>query len=209
MRVVIADDHRIVREGLRFMLSESPGVDIVAEAESGHELLELLDHTDVDVVLLDVRMPGMSGLDALEHLSATHPDLKVIILSMHDDVAYVRRAVELGASGYLLKSTSRDELERAIRVVHEGGAYVQGEVTKPLLAAMAGEVGDDEVPSLSPREREILQLVSNGRENKQIARELGISEATVKTHLKGIFSRLDVRSRAEAVAVGIRLGIIE
>jgi DNA-binding NarL/FixJ family response regulator len=207
MRVIIADDHRIVREGLRFMLSESSDVDIVAEAESGEELLDILSTTPTDVVLLDVRMPGMSGLDALEQLAASHPDVKVIILSMHDDPAYVRRAVELGASGYLLKSTGREELERALEIVFEGGAYVQGEVTKPLLDAMTGDI--DEPPALSPREQQILQLVALGRENKQIARELDISEATVKTHIKGIFARLDVRSRAEAVAVGLRFGIIE
>lgn len=208
MRVVIADDHRIVREGLRFMLSESPDIEIVAEAASGEELLETLAATGADVVLLDVRMPGMSGLDALERLAGTHPEIKVIILSMHDDSAYIRRAVELGASGYLLKSTGREELERALGVVHAGGAYVQGEVTRPLLDAMMG-VADDETPALSPREQEILQLVARGRENKQIARDLGISEATVKTHIKSIFARLEVRSRAEAVAVGLRLGIIE
>ena len=126
MRVVIADDHRIVREGLRFMLSDHPDVEIVAEAANGEELLETLATVKADIVLLDLRMPGITGLEALDRISVDHPRTKVIILSMHDDPGYVRRAVELGASGYLLKNTGRDELLRALKAVQEeiGRAHV-------------------------------------------------------------------------------------
>jgi len=209
MRVVIADDHGVVREGLRFMLSDDPDVEIVAEAASGEELLKVLESLDADIVLLDLRMPGMTGLEALDRIRAVHPGTKVIILSMHDDPGYVRRAVELGASGYLLKNTGREELLRALKAVEEGGAYLQGEITGPLLSIFTQGPKEPEPASLSPREQQVLQLIADGRPNKQIARELGVSEATVKTHLKGVFARLDVRSRAEAVAIGLRLGIIE
>ena len=209
MRVVVADDHRIVREGLRWMLADEPDIDIVGEADSGGALLDLLEHTAVDVVLLDVRMPDLNGLEALEHLRRRHNPPRVIVLSMYREPAYVRRAIELGASGYLLKSTSRPELVLALKMVSEGRGYVQGEVTGPLLAQIAGDQGDTVAPQLSGREREVLQLTARGQSNRQIARTLRISEATVKTHLKAIFTHLDVATRAEAVAVGLREGLIE
>ena len=206
MKIILADDHKIVREGLRWMLSEEDDIEIVGEADSGEALLELVKHVEADIVLLDVRMPGISGLDSLEILNERVPDLKVIILSMHGEPAYVRRAVELGAVGYLLKSADRDELIGALAAVAAGKSYIQGEVTETLMKTISGKASSS---LLSPRETEILALVSRGLENKQIAVELGVSEATVKTHLKGVFSRLEVSSRAEAAAVGLRLGLIE
>ena len=208
MRLVVVDDHRVVREGLRYMLESDPGIDIVAEADSGEALLELLGSTEADVVLLDVRMPGLGGLGTLEVLTAEHPDLRVLMLTMHDEPAYLRRAIELGAAGYLLKSAGRAEVLEALRTVAAGGVYVQGELMGTLVAEVAGErPGGDRL--LSPREREVLQLVADGLENKQIARRLGIAEATVKGYLRGIFERLGVSGRAEAVAVGLRLGLID
>jgi DNA-binding NarL/FixJ family response regulator len=207
MRIVLADDHRMVREGLAFMLSDEDDIDLVGEAGSGEELLELLAAQPVDVVLLDVRMPGMSGFDVLEKVSSDMPQIRVLMLSMHDQPSYVRRAVELGAAGYLLKNTGREELLRAIRAVADGGVYLQGELMEPLVADLSGTGGSP--GHLSPRERQVLQLVANGYENKQVASELALSEATVKSYLRGIFERLEVASRAEAVAVGLRLGVIE
>ena len=207
MRVVVTDDHRVVREGLRYMLNDAPDVDVVGEAESGEELLALVDSEVVDVVLLDVRMPGMSGLDVLERLAEDAPQVRVLMLSMHDQPAYVRRAIELGAAGYLLKSAGRDELLTALQVAAEGGTYLSSELMEPLVSTMAGRTRSS--GKLSPREHQVLQLVANGLENKQIATELDLSEATVKTYLRGVFERLEVSSRAEAAAVGLRLGLIE
>ncbi len=207
MRVILADDHKVVREGLRWMLSGEQDVEIVGEAESGEQLIALLSALPADIVLLDVRMPGMSGLDALAVITQRAPDVQVIVLTMHDEPAYVRRAIELGAAGYLLKNADREEILEALRTVHSGRAYVQGDLTGTLLKTISGR--ERIADALSPREVEVLSLVSQGLENKQIARSLGISEATVKTHLKGVFARLDVSSRAEAVAIGLRLGIIE
>ncbi len=206
MRIAIVDDHRIVREGIRWMLSDATSIEIAGEADSGQTLLDLLATTPVDVALVDVRMPGMSGLEALERVRVEFPQVRVIILSMHDQPAYVRRAIELGASGYLLKNTGRDELIRALETVSEGGAYLQGEVVSPLIVEVKS---DSPTIRLSPREQEVLQLVASGFENKQIGSELDISEATVKTYLRGIFDRFGVSSRAEAVAVGLREGLIE
>jgi len=188
------------------MLSDEDDIEIVGEADSGEALLDLVNHVEADIVLLDVRMPGISGLDSLEILNERVPDLKVIILSMHGEPAYVRRAVELGAAGYLLKSSDRDQLIGALAAVAAGKSYIQGEVTETLMKTISGKAAGS---LLSPRETEILALVSRGFENKQIAVELGVSEATVKTHLKGVFNRLEVSSRAEAAAVGLRLGLIE
>ncbi|MFV9673389.1 MAG: response regulator [Acidimicrobiia bacterium] len=207
MRVVVADDHRVVREGIRYMLSDASGVDVVGEAETGEELLALVASEPVDVVLLDVRMPGMSGFDVLERLAEDAPQVRVLMLSMHDQPAYVRRAIELGAAGYVLKNAGRDELLTALQVAADGGTYLPAELMEPLVAAMTGRARSS--GKLSPREHQVLQLVANGYENKQIATELELSEATVKTYLRGVFERLDVSSRAEAVAVGLRLGMIE
>jgi DNA-binding NarL/FixJ family response regulator len=207
VRLVLADDHRVVREGIAYMLSGEDDIEIVGEADSGAALLELLDAVAVDVVLLDVRMAGMGGLEVLERIENDLPQIRTLMLSMHDEPGYVRRAIELGAAGYLLKSAGREELLQAIRVIADGGVYIQGELVEPLVTT-GGRFGGAS-GRLSPRENEVLQLVANGFENKQIATELGLSEATVKTYMRGIFERLGVTSRAEAVAVGLRLGVIE
>ena len=207
MRIVIADDHRVVREGIRYMLGDETDIEIVGEAETGDELLGIIESEPVDVALLDVRMPGMSGFDVLGRLVEIAPQVRVLMLSMHDQPAYVRRAMELGAAGYVLKSAGRHELLTALRVVAEDGTYLPSELMEPLMAGVTGRAGP--TGKLSPRERQVLQLVADGYENKQVAAELELSEATVKTYLRGVFERLEVSSRAEAVAVGLRLGVIE
>lgn len=204
IRVMLVDDHRIVREGLAYMLSGIEDVELVGEAGSGFELFDILESVDPDVILLDVHMPDMSGLAVLERLRAEGSDVKVIMLSMHDQTGYVEQAVRLGASGYLIKSSGLDELVRALRLVAEGGSYLQGELAGALV--FPAESGG---PHLSPREFEVLELLSRGQENKQIARQLEISEATVKTHVKALFTRLGVHSRAEAAATALRLGLID
>ena len=207
MRIVIADDHRVVREGIRYMLGDETDIEIVGEAETGDELLGIIESEPVDVALLDVRMPGMSGFDVLGRLVEIAPQVRVLMLSMHDQPAYVRRAMELGAAGYVLKSAGRHELLTALRVVAEDGTYLPSELMEPLMAGVTGRAGP--TGKLSPRERQVLQLVADGYENKQVAAELELSEATVKTYLRGVFERLEVSSRAEAVAVGLRLGVID
>jgi DNA-binding NarL/FixJ family response regulator len=208
MRVVIADDHRLVREGLRLMLSTESDVEVAGEAESGAALLELLERTETDVVLMDVAMPGMDGLEALARIGIVAPDVRVIMLTMHDDAALVRRAIESGAAGYLLKNSDRAELMRALHRVLAGDVYVQAEASGQLLKDMTSE-NEEGIVTLTTRELEVLQLVAEGFENKQVATELRISETTVKSHLANIFTKLDARSRTEAVANAFRLGHIE
>ena len=209
IRLLLADDHRIVREGLAMMLADVEDIEIVGEADDGESLLLLMEEIEADVVLLDVRMPGMGGLEALPRLRAADPGVKVVILSMHDEPAYVTKAVEQGANAYLLKSTDRDELVRAIHLVVEGKAYIQAELTSALVARLAGDTEQIDQPTVSPRVFEVLRLLALGYENKQIGAELEIAEATVKTHLKALYETLDVRNRAEAVAVALRLGLID
>jgi DNA-binding NarL/FixJ family response regulator len=207
MKILIVDDHKVVRDGIRFMLADAPDIAIVGEAASAEAMFDILDAEPVDVVLLDIRMEGMTGLDALGRLASDFPQVSVLMLSMHDQPGYVRRAIEVGASGYLLKSAERSEILAAITAVSEGETYVQSVLMEPLLADVTG--APRQTGRLSPREQQVLQLIADGSENKQIARELGLSEATVKTYIRGVFDRLDVTSRAEAVAVGLRLGVIE
>jgi len=206
MRIAIVDDHQIVREGIRWMLASDEEVEIVGEAGSGTELLDLLNTSEVDAILLDVRMPDMSGIDVLEKVRDTHPGVRVIMLTMHDQPAYVRRAIELGAHGYLLKSSGREELLRAIAAAMAGDMYVHGSVITPLVAGTDAAGGR---ATLSPRELQIVQLIADGYENKQIASELQISEATVKTYLRDAFERLGATSRAQAVAIALREDLID
>jgi two-component system nitrate/nitrite response regulator NarL len=205
IRLIIVDDHRIVREGIGYMVSGVEGLELVGEASSGPELFDLLAEVETDVILLDVNMPGMSGLQVLERLQRDGTTARVVMLSMHDDAAYVQHAIRHGAMGYLLKNTGLDELVRALELVMSGKPYLQGELAGALVPGAEPERGT----RLSPREIEILKLLADGYGNKQIAKRLGISDATVKTHLKSLYRKLDARSRAEAVGTALRLGLVE
>ncbi len=208
MRVAITDDHRIVREGIGMLLAPEPDVELVGEASSGEELLKLLETIDVDIVLLDMRMAGMGGLEVLEELQSRGNPPRVIVLSMHDDPSYVKRAIELGASGYLLKSVGKEELLRALSVVVGGGSYIQGEIVAPLVARMVDPTSGGSVADLSLRDIEMLRMLADGLDNRVVAGRLGVSEAAVKAQLRVVYSRLGVKRRSEAVAVALRLGII-
>lgn len=211
LRVIVADDHEAVREGLRWMLRADDAVEVVGEAGDGRSLLGLLDAVACDAVLLDLAMPGMSGLDVLAALHAAGRSLPIVVLTMHDDASHVDRALALGASGYVLKSAPRDEIIRALRAAASGGAYVQPSLAKPLLArhmvAEASGVGEDPI-QLTPRQLQLLRALAAGSANKELAHELGISEATVKGYLKELYARLGVTSRAGAVGYGLRHGLI-
>lgn len=210
LRVVVADDHEPVRQGLRWMLRADDAVEVVGEAANGEELLALLDRVECDAVLLDLSMPVMSGLDVLRALNAAGRSLPIVVLTMHDDAAHVDRALALGASGYILKSASREEMIRALAAAVSGGAYVQPSLAKPLLARYVVASGpvDDEPASISPRQLQLLRALAAGRTNKELAHELGITEATAKGYLKDLYVRLGVSSRAGAVAYGMRHGLI-
>ncbi len=208
IKVAIADDHRIIRDGIELLLSGMEQIDIVAQASDGPALLEILEEMDIDVVLLDVRMPGMTGLDVMERITALDDEIAVVMLSMYGDPVYVSRAIELGASGYLLKSVGQEELVKAIETVAAGNSYFQTEVSGPLVARMVGTDAPGPVGDITIEQREILQLLADGMDNTSIAVALSVSEATVKAKLRAIYGLLGVQRRSEAVAVAMRLGLI-
>lgn len=211
LRVIVTDDHEAVRAGLRWMLRSDDAVDVVAEASDGRSLLELLERVECDAVLLDLAMPGMGGLDVLDALGTAGRVVPVVVLTMHDDAGHVDRALALGASGYILKSAPRDEIVRALVAATSGGAYVQPSLAKPLLAryVTAGSGQEEQgAIQLTPRQLQLLRALAAGRANKELAHDLGITEATVKGYLKDLYAKLGVTSRAGAVGYGMRHGLI-
>jgi len=207
IRVVLVDDHQLVRDGIKWMLANEPSIEVVGEASGGDQLFELLDEVGVDVVLLDIRMPDASGIEILAELGEGVEPPRVLMLSMYDEPGLVQQAVTLGASGYLKKSAGRDELVRAIQVVAGGKPYLQGELTLPLMARM--EDSPVAAPSLSEEDRSILRLMAVGRTNREISAALKMEERELVSSIQSLLARLGVHSRSEAVAIALRLGAID
>lgn len=209
-RLMLVDDHDVLREGLKFLLRAEPDLAVVSEAGDGDEALEKLDASLPDVVLLDVKMPNLGGLETLRRIRERWPRLPVLILTMHDDPEYVEQALQAGASGYLLKTITREELVRAVRAVAEGRGYLQTEITRPVLERFARIAPMlTGAPHLSPRELDLLRLLAEGRSNRQMAGDLGIAEATVKGYLRDLFEKLGASDRAHAVALALRSRLID
>jgi DNA-binding NarL/FixJ family response regulator len=210
VRILVVDDHLVVREGLRWMLGPDSGIEIAAEAETGARGLEAIEADRPDVVLLDIHLPDGSGLDFLTTIRSRFPGLPVVMLTMSDEPAYVEEAVRAGAVGYLLKSAPRAELIRAIEAAAAGDAYIQAEVTRPLLQRFSTAVRSNGMPApLSPRELEVVTLLAEGLADKQIAAQLGVSETTVKSHLRQAYEKLGAADRAQAVAIALRSRLID
>ncbi|KOG26151.1 response regulator [Streptomyces viridochromogenes] len=204
IRVLLADDHPVVRDGLAAMLSTQPDFTVVGEAATGAEALRQTAALAPDVVLMDLQMPGMDGTTATAAIRAAHPEVRVLILTTYDTDADITAAVDAGAVGYLLKDTGRHELCEAVQTAARGGAALSPTVAAKVLAHMRGDRG----AGLSGRELEVLSAVARGQSNKQIARALRLSEATVKTHLLHIYTKLDVGDRTAAVTAALGRGII-
>lgn len=211
IRVVLADDHPLVREGLRAMLDGAERIELVAEVADGARLLEAVGRLQPDVVLVDIRMPDIDGLEAVRRIKEKHPQVRALMLTVHDEDSYVHEAIVAGASGYLLKTVSPAELIEGIRAVAEGKAILHPSVTRKLLDEFASFARDrpDSPKELSPREHDVLQLLAYGNSNKQIARSLGIGAQTVKTHISHIFAKLGAMDRTGAVAIALRKGLVE
>lgn len=202
--LVVADDHPIVRAGLQGLLASQPDFEVVGEAANGREVVALVERFAPAVALVDLRMPVLDGVGATREIRQRAPGTQVLILTTYDTDADVLRAIEAGATGYLLKETPREELFRAVRATARGQSVLSPSVASRLVGLARGT---DE-RSLSPRELEVLTLVARGTSNKLIARDLGISEATVKTHLLHIFGKLGVDDRTAAVTTAIERGIL-
>jgi DNA-binding NarL/FixJ family response regulator len=210
-RVLLADDHALVRVGIRSLLSTIAGFDVVAEAGTGHEALELADRLRPHVVLMDIAMPGINGLDATARLVERHPEIRVIILSMHASEEYALQALRAGAAGYLLKDTDLPELERAIVAVARGETYLSPAISKHVIADYKRRVAEEPEPidRLTPRQREVLRLIAEGLSTKEIAFKLGLSVKTVETHRAQLMERLEIRDVAGLVRFAIRSGLVD
>jgi DNA-binding NarL/FixJ family response regulator len=212
IRVLIADDHALVREGIRRVLDDDPGFDVVAEAADGRQAIARVDETEPDVAILDISMPELSGLEAARRLRDEHPALKVLILSMHDESEYVMRAVHAGAAGYLLKDDAGPALLRqAVRAVHAGDSFFSPAVATRLTEALRGgsSGAGDPLELLTARELEVLRLVAGGNSNKQIAAELGISRRTVESHRESLMRKIEIRTVAGLTRFALEHGLLD
>ena len=202
IRVLIADDHVVVLEGLGAMIGRQPDMRVVAEAHDGRQAVELWKKYRPDVTLLDLRMPELDGLGAINELRGLDPAVRIIVLTTYDTDELIFRALKAGAKAYLLKDARREELLECIRRVHGGETCVTADLAVRLAGRLSGE-------SLSSREMEVLRLLARGKSNKEIGVGLHISETTVKSHVKSIFAKMNVLSRTEAVTAAVQSGLIE
>ena len=202
IRILIVDDHSVVREGLVSLVKRKSDMVVVGEGSNGREAVELWKEHRPDVTLLDLRMPVLDGVGAIKEIRELDENAQIVVLTTYDGDEDIYRAIKAGAKAYLLKDTARDALVETVRRVHAGETYLPPQLAAKLAERLSGQ-------ALSPREIEVLQRMAAGKSNKEIGAELFISEGTVKTHLKSIFSKLDVVSRTEAVATATRRGLIQ
>lgn len=210
IRVILADDHQVMRHGLRVALDQEPGFEVVAEAENGVEAVRLAKALRPEVILLDVAMPDVNGIEASRRISAEAPTVKIVGLSMYADKRYVMGMLKAGASGYLLKTCTFQELTNCLQVVVGGRTYLTPEVSSLVIetAIRPMEMDDkDDLATLTSREREILQLIAEGAANKDMARRLCLSERTVETYRRQIMSKLNLRTVADLTKIAIRTGL--
>ena len=210
MKVVLADDHAVVRKGIRALLASLPGVEVVAEASDGREALALIEAHRPDVAVVDVTMPGLNGLDVAVRVPKASPGTKVLILSMHAGEAYVAQALRAGVAGYLLKDAADDELPMAVKAVMRGDVYLSPKISKQVVEryVQAGSAEPDPLAGLTSRQREILQLVAEGKSSKEVAALLELSVKTVESHRSQIMERLGVHDLTGLVRFAIRVGLV-
>jgi DNA-binding NarL/FixJ family response regulator len=211
IRVLVADDHAIVREGVHQLLAQQPDIEVVGEAADGAQALAMARRLKPDLVLMDIGMPGMNGLEATRALKAERPQTNVLVLTMQEGEEYFFHLLEAGASGYVLKGASSAELLSAIRAVQQGGVYLNPMMTKQVLRDVLRRPDQTNAASdpLTPREREVLKLIAEGKTNREIADELVLSLNTVQTHRQHIMEKLNLHNRTELVKYAIRRGLIQ
>jgi len=212
IRILLADDHNIMRRGLRLLLEKQAGFEVVSEAADGREAVERAEATKPDVVVLDIAMANMTGIEAAQRITALLPLEGIVILSMHSDEGYLLRVLNAGAKGYLLKDSAENDLIEAIKAVSQGKAFFSPEISKILAEDYVRELkkrgAEDSYELLTSREREILQLLAEGKSNKDIATSLNLSLYTVETHRRNLQDKLNLHSLAELILYAVRKGII-
>jgi DNA-binding NarL/FixJ family response regulator len=212
IRVLIADDHAIVRDGVRALLALSDDIAVVGEAGDGREAIEAARRLRPDVILLDIAMPGLGGLEATVEIRRENPDAKILVLSQYDDREYVRRFLKLGVSGYVLKKAAGAALTAAIRAAYQGGLVLDPEVAREAIHdQVVGATSPPDIDSyeaLTDREKQVLKLVAEGRTNKEVAEILGVSVKTAMSHREHIMQKLDLHSRTELIKFALRKGVI-
>lgn len=207
IRVVLADDHPMIRAGFKTLLGQSDDFDVAGEAGNGVELIKVITAVKPDVALVDLHMPEMSGLEALERLHAQYPQIKFIVLTMHEEREYILKALKAGADGYLLKNIDGSELSHAIKTIYQGNRYFSPAITAIMAESIARPVLSEST-EITPREREVLTLVAGGQSTKQIADQLGISIRTVETHRINMLKKLNVNNSAELIRKAYETGIL-
>ncbi len=212
IRVLVADDHTLMRQGIRALLEDESDITVVGEAENGRVALQLVEELHPDVVLMDIAMPLLNGLDATYQIKRDHPEVTVLVLTMYDHEEYIRPVLTAGASGYVLKYAAANELVEAIRVVYQGEAVLSPGVTRLVLEdyLRQGKVqSETELDQLTPREREVLQLIAEGYTNKEISDILSLSIKTVKSHRTNLMQKLDLHNQGDIIKYAIQKKIIE
>ncbi|WUJ75756.1 response regulator transcription factor [Kribbella soli] len=207
VRVVVADDQTVVRDGLVTLLKLLPGIDVVAAASDGQEAVQLVAEHDPDVLLVDLRMPTMDGVEATRQVRADHPRTEVVVLTTYSDDDSVLSALRAGARGFLTKDADAESIGRALEAAANGQSILDAEVQRRLIEGTSTRPPEPTDTGLTPREIEVLRLIAEGLSNTEIARQLVVSEATVKTHINHLFAKANLRDRAQAVAYAYRLGL--
>lgn len=210
VNVLIADDHSMVREGLKQLIELEEDIDVIGQAGDGHQVINLVHELNPDVLLLDINMPVMNGLEVLEVLKNENSNTKILILTIHNEIEYLYKAVEIGVNGYVLKDSESDVLIKAIRSINKGESYIQPNMASLLFKKINGEL-DNQVKhsKLTKREIEVLKLITQGLLNKEIADLLCISEKTVKNHVSNIFKKIEVSDRTQAAVYAIKNNIVD
>ena len=212
IRILLADDHTVMRRGLRLLLESQPEFSVVAEAADGRQAVQQAEASQPDVAVVDIAMPNLSGIEAAERIMTALPNTAIVILSMHSDEGYVLRALKVGAKGYLLKDSAESDLIEAIKAVHEGRTFFSPEISKMLVEDYVREIrtrgAEESYDLLTSREREILQLLAERKSNKEIALALHLSPYTVETHRRNLQEKLNLHSLAELILYAVRKGLI-